>query len=73
MCVCMLVCACLCVPVCVCVVILYFKIQGFTFSLQNAMFGNGLILQNLLHIQLAQQQLLHIKDKCISSVRYMCV
>ncbi|XP_051929346.1 ribonucleoprotein PTB-binding 2 [Hippocampus zosterae] len=34
---------------------------------QNAMLGNGLILQNLLHIQLAQQQLLHIKDKCISS------
>ncbi|KAM9797316.1 ribonucleoprotein PTB-binding 2 isoform 1-T1 [Syngnathus typhle] len=34
---------------------------------QSAMFGNGLLLQNLLHIQLAQQQLLHIKDKCISS------
>ncbi|XP_031616086.2 ribonucleoprotein PTB-binding 2 [Oreochromis aureus] len=35
---------------------------------QNAMFGNGLVLQNLLHMQLAQQQLLHIKDKRISSV-----
>jgi len=35
---------------------------------QNAMLGNGLVLQNLLHMQLAQQQLLHIKDKRISSV-----
>uniref|UniRef100_A0A1A7WYN1 Ribonucleoprotein PTB-binding 1 n=1 Tax=Iconisemion striatum TaxID=60296 RepID=A0A1A7WYN1_9TELE len=35
---------------------------------QNAMVGNGLVLQNLLHMQLAQQQLLHIKDKHISSV-----
>ncbi|XP_061594706.1 ribonucleoprotein PTB-binding 2 [Cololabis saira] len=35
---------------------------------QNAMVGNGLVLQNLLHMQLAQQQLLHIKDKRISSV-----
>ncbi|XP_056271284.1 ribonucleoprotein PTB-binding 2 isoform X2 [Pseudoliparis swirei] len=34
---------------------------------QNAMLGNGLVLQNLLHMQLAQQQLLHIKDKRISS------
>nr|XP_057929780.1 ribonucleoprotein PTB-binding 2 isoform X1 [Doryrhamphus excisus] len=34
---------------------------------QRAMLGNGLVLQNLLHMQLAQQQLLHIKDKCISS------
>ncbi|XP_061739683.1 ribonucleoprotein PTB-binding 2 [Nerophis ophidion] len=34
---------------------------------QRAMLGNGLLLQNLLHMQLAQQQLLHIKDKCISS------
>ncbi|XP_077390938.1 ribonucleoprotein PTB-binding 2 isoform X1 [Festucalex cinctus] len=32
---------------------------------QSAMFGNGLILQNLLHMQLAQRQLLHIKDKRI--------
>ncbi|TNN37241.1 Ribonucleoprotein PTB-binding 2 [Liparis tanakae] len=35
---------------------------------KNAMLGNGLVLQNLLHMQLAQQQLLHIKDKRISSV-----
>ncbi|MEQ2240559.1 hypothetical protein ILYODFUR_016247, partial [Ilyodon furcidens] len=35
---------------------------------QNALVGNGLVLQNLLHMQLAQQQLLHIKDKRISSV-----
>uniref|UniRef100_A0A3Q3AHI3 Ribonucleoprotein, PTB-binding 2 n=2 Tax=Kryptolebias marmoratus TaxID=37003 RepID=A0A3Q3AHI3_KRYMA len=35
---------------------------------QNAMVGNGLVLQNLLHMQLAQQQLLHIKDKRINSV-----
>ncbi|CAG5863404.1 unnamed protein product [Menidia menidia] len=35
---------------------------------QNAMVGNGLVLQNLLHMQLAQQQLLHIKDKRLSSV-----
>ncbi|KAM6921096.1 ribonucleoprotein PTB-binding 2 [Xenentodon cancila] len=35
---------------------------------QSAMVGNGLVLQNLLHMQLAQQQLLHIKDKRISSV-----
>uniref|UniRef100_A0A668A6A7 Ribonucleoprotein PTB-binding 1 n=1 Tax=Myripristis murdjan TaxID=586833 RepID=A0A668A6A7_9TELE len=33
---------------------------------QSAMLGNGLVLQNLLHMQLAQQQLLHIKDKRIS-------
>ncbi|XP_034035453.1 ribonucleoprotein PTB-binding 2 [Thalassophryne amazonica] len=35
---------------------------------QSAMLGNGLVLQNLLHMQLAQQQLLHIKDKRIRSV-----
>ncbi|XP_032382829.1 ribonucleoprotein PTB-binding 2 [Etheostoma spectabile] len=35
---------------------------------QNAMLGNGLVLQNLLHMQLAQQQLLHIKDKRLSNV-----
>ncbi|XP_036824680.1 ribonucleoprotein PTB-binding 2 isoform X2 [Oncorhynchus mykiss] len=35
---------------------------------QSAMLGNGLVLQNLLHMQLAQQQLLHIKDKHISNV-----
>ncbi|KAM9383989.1 ribonucleoprotein PTB-binding 2 [Pholidichthys leucotaenia] len=35
---------------------------------QNAILGNGLVLQNLLHMQLAQQQLLHIKDKRISGV-----
>ncbi|KAM6962683.1 ribonucleoprotein PTB-binding 2 [Aplochiton taeniatus] len=34
---------------------------------QSAMLGNGLVLQNLLHMQLAQQQLLHIKDKHIST------
>uniref|UniRef100_A0A3Q4ASY4 Uncharacterized protein n=1 Tax=Mola mola TaxID=94237 RepID=A0A3Q4ASY4_MOLML len=31
------------------------------------------LLQNLLHMQLAQQQLLHIKDKRISGVRLQCV
>ncbi|XP_007248274.4 ribonucleoprotein PTB-binding 2 isoform X1 [Astyanax mexicanus] len=36
---------------------------------QNAMLGNGLVLQNLLHMQMAQQQLLHIKDKHITNVR----
>ncbi|KAF6734319.1 Ribonucleoprotein PTB-binding 2 [Oryzias melastigma] len=35
---------------------------------QSAMVSNGLVLQNLLHMQLAQQQLLHIKDKRINSV-----
>lgn len=55
--------------VCVCVRIL----MSFSFTLQNAMFGNGLVLQNLLHMQLAQQQLLHIKDKRISSVRHLFV
>ncbi|XP_071202343.1 ribonucleoprotein PTB-binding 2 isoform X1 [Salvelinus alpinus] len=35
---------------------------------QSSMLGNGLVLQNLLHMQLAQQQLLHIKDKHISNV-----
>ncbi|KAL1022782.1 hypothetical protein UPYG_G00032230 [Umbra pygmaea] len=32
------------------------------------MLGNGLVLQNLLHMQLAQQQLLHIKEKHVSNV-----
>ncbi|KAI4871894.1 hypothetical protein NFI96_014743 [Prochilodus magdalenae] len=36
---------------------------------QSAMLGNGLVLQNLLHMQMAQQQLLHIKDKHITNVR----
>ncbi|XP_028977189.1 ribonucleoprotein PTB-binding 2 isoform X3 [Esox lucius] len=35
---------------------------------QSALLGNGLVLQNLLHMQLAQQQLLHIKDKHITHV-----
>ncbi|KAI1882831.1 hypothetical protein AGOR_G00238960 [Albula goreensis] len=35
---------------------------------QNTFLGNGLILQNLLQIQLAQQQLLHIKDKHMNPV-----
>ncbi|XP_066519437.1 ribonucleoprotein PTB-binding 2 [Hoplias malabaricus] len=35
---------------------------------QNAMLGNGLVLQNLLHMQMAQQQLLHIKDKHITNI-----
>ncbi|KAJ8277916.1 hypothetical protein GJAV_G00081630 [Gymnothorax javanicus] len=35
---------------------------------QNALLGNGLVLQNLLQMQLAQQQLLQIKDKHISNV-----
>ncbi|KAM9831807.1 ribonucleoprotein PTB-binding 2 [Neosynchiropus ocellatus] len=35
---------------------------------QSAMLGNGLVLQNLLHMQLAQQQLLHLKDKRVGSV-----
>ncbi|XP_034737004.1 ribonucleoprotein PTB-binding 2 [Etheostoma cragini] len=35
---------------------------------QNAMLGNGLVLQNLLHMQLAQQQLLHIKEKRLNNV-----
>ncbi|XP_028857630.1 ribonucleoprotein PTB-binding 2 isoform X2 [Denticeps clupeoides] len=35
---------------------------------QNALLGNGLVLQNLLHMQLAQQQLLQIKDKHINNV-----
>ncbi|XP_063056346.1 ribonucleoprotein PTB-binding 2 [Engraulis encrasicolus] len=35
---------------------------------QNTMLGNGLVLQNLLHMQLAQQQLLQIKDKHITNV-----
>ncbi|KAK6313800.1 hypothetical protein J4Q44_G00152590 [Coregonus suidteri] len=34
----------------------------------SSMLGNGLVLQNLLHMQLAQQQLLHIKDKHMSNV-----
>ncbi|XP_053491947.1 ribonucleoprotein PTB-binding 2 [Ictalurus furcatus] len=36
---------------------------------QNAMLGNGLVLQNLLHMHMAQQQLLHIKDKHATNVR----
>ncbi|KAK3575504.1 hypothetical protein QTP86_028219 [Hemibagrus guttatus] len=36
---------------------------------QSAMLGNGLVLQNLLHMHMAQQQLLHIKDKHITNVR----
>ncbi|XP_018609459.2 ribonucleoprotein PTB-binding 2 [Scleropages formosus] len=35
---------------------------------QNAMLGNGLVLQNLLQMQLAQQQLLQIKDKHLNNV-----
>ncbi|KAM4628644.1 ribonucleoprotein PTB-binding 2 [Polymixia lowei] len=35
---------------------------------QSVMLGNGLVLQNLLHMQLAQQQLLHIKDKRMSTI-----
>ncbi|KAK2858155.1 hypothetical protein Q7C36_006074 [Tachysurus vachellii] len=35
---------------------------------QNAMLGNGFVLQNLLHMHMAQQQLLHIKDKHINNV-----
>ncbi|XP_056460089.1 ribonucleoprotein PTB-binding 2 [Gadus chalcogrammus] len=35
---------------------------------QSAMLGNGLVLQNLLHMQLAQQQLMHIKEKRITNV-----
>ncbi|KAI1892117.1 hypothetical protein AGOR_G00150660 [Albula goreensis] len=35
---------------------------------QNALLGNGLVLQNLLQMQLAQQQLLQIKDKHINNV-----
>ncbi|XP_056606691.1 ribonucleoprotein PTB-binding 2-like [Triplophysa dalaica] len=35
---------------------------------QSAILGNGLVLQNLLHMQMAQQQLLQIKDKHISNV-----
>lgn len=53
----------------------YYFLQSdlFPFTLQSAMLGNGLVLQNLLHMQLAQQQLLHIKDKRISSVRHLFV
>ncbi|KAG7487635.1 hypothetical protein MATL_G00025630 [Megalops atlanticus] len=35
---------------------------------QNALLGNGLVLQNLLQMQLAQQQLLQIKDKHMNNV-----
>lgn len=44
--------------------------------MQSAILGNGLVLQNLLHMQMAQQQLLQIKDKQINNVRvcvYVCV
>ncbi|KAJ8392563.1 hypothetical protein AAFF_G00074410 [Aldrovandia affinis] len=34
---------------------------------QNALLGNGLVLQNLLQMQLAQQQLLQIKDKHLNN------
>lgn len=44
----------------------------FLYVFQNAMLGNGLVLQNLLHMHMAQQQLLHIKDKHITNVR-VCV
>jgi len=36
--------------------------------MQSAILGNGLVLQNLLHMQMAQQQLLQIKDKQITNV-----
>ncbi|XP_051752266.1 ribonucleoprotein PTB-binding 2 isoform X3 [Ctenopharyngodon idella] len=36
---------------------------------QSAILGNGLVLQNLLHMQMAQQQLLQIKDKQITNVQ----
>ncbi|XP_055068570.2 ribonucleoprotein PTB-binding 2 isoform X1 [Misgurnus anguillicaudatus] len=36
---------------------------------QSAILGNGLVLQNLLHMQMAQQQLLQIKDKHVTNVR----
>ncbi|XDV35770.1 hypothetical protein PO909_005653, partial [Leuciscus waleckii] len=36
---------------------------------QSALLGNGLVLQNLLHMQMAQQQLLQIKDKQITNVQ----
>lgn len=39
---------------------------------QSAILGNGLVLQNLLHMQMAQQQLLQIKDKHVSNVS-VCV
>ncbi|KTG41180.1 hypothetical protein cypCar_00000943 [Cyprinus carpio] len=38
------------------------------FCLCSAILGNGLVLQNLLHMQMAQQQLLQIKDKQIANV-----
>lgn len=44
----------------------------FLYVFQNAMLGNGLVLQNLLHMHMAQQQLLHIKDKHATNVR-VCV
>lgn len=59
--------------VCVCVCLFVPVMPVLFFALQSAMLGNGLVLQNLLHMQLAQQQLLHIKDKRISSVRYLRV
>lgn len=40
--------------------------------MQSAILGNGLVLQNLLHMQMAQQQLLQIKDKQITNVS-VCV
>ncbi|XP_051563146.1 ribonucleoprotein PTB-binding 2-like isoform X1 [Myxocyprinus asiaticus] len=35
---------------------------------QNTILGNGFVLQNLLHMQMAQQQLLHIKDKHVQGL-----
>ena len=61
------------VCVCVCVSMGLLQLRLFSFPPQSAMLGNGLVLQNLLHMQLAQQQLLHIKDKRISSVRHLFV
>ncbi|TRY54004.1 hypothetical protein DNTS_015560 [Danionella cerebrum] len=40
----------------------------FLYFVQSAFLGNGLVLQNLLHMQMAQQQLLHIKDKAVTNV-----
>lgn len=62
---------------CMCGILFFYssflQYHEFSFTLQNAMLGNGLVLQNLLHMQLAQQQLLHIKDKRISSVRSLFI
>ncbi|KTG36180.1 hypothetical protein cypCar_00000249 [Cyprinus carpio] len=42
--------------------------RGDNCVLRSAILGNGLVLQNLLHMQMAQQQLLQIKDKQITNV-----